>query len=279
MARNQQVYQPHDDVNASSSTSNYPVNAYWDENLSSQASEQERMSIAYGSGEAAGNNAQPFVEEAVGNNAQAFVTPRFPAIADADQNPSSQTNETEQMSIAYGSGEAAGNNAQPFVDEAAGNNAQASITPPFPAVAYADQNPSSQTNESVPADNHAEAFHGNRVYQDPNQGIDNCEQRGPVIERLALFDDRPLDDLHLGKVSAVANKLLLKDLLQVIVLTNIQRNEVDQKIDRKCAVSTLLKIWKLNGNRKTVADLIQLLQQAGGGRYTELINTLQNTPP
>ena len=222
MARNQQVYQPHDDVNASSSTSNYPVNAYWDENLSSQASEQERMSIAYGSGEAAGNNAQ------------ASVTPHFPAIADADQNPSSQTNETEQMSIAYGSG--------------------------------------------VPADNHAEAFDRYRVYQDPNQGRGN-RQRGPVVERLALFDDRPLDDLHLGKVSAVADKSLLRDLLQAIVLTNIQRNEVDQKIDRRCAVSTLLKIWKLNGNRKTVADLIQLLQQAGGGRYTELINTLRNTPP
>lgn len=130
----------------------------------------------------------------------------------------------------------------------------------------------------LPQENHAQAFDGeNRVY-----GADNSRSRnsGPTVERLALFDDRQLDDFHLGTVSGEATKPLLKDLLRVVNLTQVERNDIDKAIDRRDAVSTLLLRWKLSGDQnKSVADLIHVLNQAGSGRYNHIICKLRNTPP
>ncbi|XP_076816794.1 uncharacterized protein LOC143462487 [Clavelina lepadiformis] len=129
-----------------------------------------------------------------------------------------------------------------------------------------------QFGEPIP--NRAGAFYGSQDF------VDTSRPSGPYVEDLS--EGRPLDDLHISKISSQATKALNRDLMAAIGLTEEHRRHVARYVERRRACVEILNIWRLQGGNSTVRDVKNLLIRAGDNqpnKYSEMINDIVNSPP
>ena len=164
------------------------------------------------------------------------------------------------------------------------NASTESSTPHFPGIAQGDQSSSQSSTGTIqgrvfgsagPQNNKADAFYGSEEYRNEPSRSD-----GPEVERQSLDDNRPLHDMHIGTVSARSKKQLLHDLVNTVNLTDAEKKIVDSLLTRKDKVNKVLEFWRIRASTRTVKDLIELLQQAGGQeeKYDDLIRHLRQCP-
>ena len=135
-----------------------------------------------------------------------------------------------------------------------------------------------------PQNNFAEATYDGQVFRD-----EAIRYHGPEVERQAFDDNRPLHVMHIGTVSSRPKQLkqLLQDLLIQVNLSDAEKRVVDELAFRKDKINKVLEFWRVKESpgirrtSKTVKDLVELLQQAGGQeeKYNDLLEQLRRCPP